>query len=46
MPTTFTQWIFFTFYTVGSLGGWLSLAAFIMINKRAQEAKRQTVRID
>ena len=46
MPATTVQWIWFAFYTVGSFGGWLSLAAFVLISKRAHEAQRQTVRID
>jgi hypothetical protein len=46
MPTTIGQWLWFTYFSVGSLGGWLALAAFILINKRAQEVQRRAVRID
>jgi hypothetical protein len=42
---TFTRWICFLFFVVGSLGGWLMLAMFfVAAHKMNKERKRGQVR--
>jgi len=36
MPTTFTQWLFFAYFTIGSFGGWIALWLYIQ-KQRAEE---------
>lgn len=35
MPETLPQWLWFTFFTVGSLGGWITagVVAFILVQE-------------